>query len=118
MRSSRVVHCKKRLTVFPSPAVMSLTKLSLDVKKFNYSRPGRVWLVTSRHGTGKQLIFFKVEERLTANAPSCQSLGSIPASSDTVEPEGPADEAVLNTVHRKKENTKKSPVNKYHNSYY
>jgi hypothetical protein len=38
------------------------------------------------------------------------SWGSIPASSDTVESEGQADEAVLNTVHRKK-NPKKIPVN-------
>ncbi len=34
------VHCKKRLEVFPSPAGMSLTKLSLAGKYFNYSRPG------------------------------------------------------------------------------
>jgi hypothetical protein len=27
---------------------------------FNYSRPGRVWLVTSRLGTGKSLPFFTV----------------------------------------------------------
>jgi hypothetical protein len=26
------IHCKKRLTIFPSPALMSLTKLSLDGK--------------------------------------------------------------------------------------
>ncbi len=34
------VHCKKRLPIFPSPAGMSLTKLSLAGKQFNYSRPG------------------------------------------------------------------------------
>jgi hypothetical protein len=28
-RSFRILHCKKRLAVFPSPAGMSLTKLSL-----------------------------------------------------------------------------------------
>jgi hypothetical protein len=27
----RAVHCKKSLTIFPSPVGMSLTKLSLDV---------------------------------------------------------------------------------------
>jgi hypothetical protein len=37
---------------------MSLTKLSLAGKYFNYSRPGRVWSVTSRLETGKQLTFF------------------------------------------------------------
>jgi hypothetical protein len=36
-------------------------------------------------------------------------LGSIPASSDTVESEGAADEAVLNTVHKEK-NPKNLPV--------
>ncbi len=47
-------------------------------------------------------------ERLTANAGVPTVLGSIPASSDTVVSEGrQTDEAVLNTVHRKK--SKKSP---------
>jgi hypothetical protein len=36
------IHCKKELAIFPSPAGMSLTKLSLGGKKLNYSRPGRV----------------------------------------------------------------------------
>ncbi len=35
-------HCKKELAIFPSPAGMSLIKLSLGGKKLNYSRPGRV----------------------------------------------------------------------------
>jgi hypothetical protein len=35
------LHCKKELAIFPSPAGMSLTKLSLAGKKLNYSRPGR-----------------------------------------------------------------------------
>jgi hypothetical protein len=48
------VHCKKELAIFPSPAGMSLTKLSLGGKKLNFSRPGRVWSVTSRLGTGKR----------------------------------------------------------------
>jgi len=34
-----LIHCKKRLAVFPPPAGMSLTKLSLAGKYFNYSRP-------------------------------------------------------------------------------
>jgi hypothetical protein len=50
------LHCKKRLANFQSPAGMSLTKLS--VAGNNYSRPGRVRLVTSRLGTGKSLTFF------------------------------------------------------------
>jgi hypothetical protein len=37
-----VLHCKKELAIFPSPAGMSLTKLSRGGKKLNYSRPGRV----------------------------------------------------------------------------
>ncbi len=36
------IHCKKELAIFPSPAGMSLIKLSLGGKKLNYSRPGRV----------------------------------------------------------------------------
>jgi hypothetical protein len=53
----RVVHCKKRLAFFPSPAGMSLTKLS-NREKFNDSRPGRLWLVTSQLGMGKIITFF------------------------------------------------------------
>ncbi len=52
------VHCKKELAIFLSPAGMSLTKLSLGGGKLNYSRPGRVWSVTSRLGTGKRLTRF------------------------------------------------------------
>ncbi len=52
------IHCKKRLAVFPSPAGMSLTLPGAE--KFNYSPPGRVWLVTSRLGMGKLLTFFTV----------------------------------------------------------
>ncbi len=41
---------------------MSLTKLSLGGKKLNYSRPGRVWSVTSRLGKGKRLpLFYSAE---------------------------------------------------------
>jgi hypothetical protein len=36
------LHCKKEVVIFPSPAGMSLTKLSLGRKKLKYSRPGRV----------------------------------------------------------------------------
>ncbi len=53
-------HCKKRLPFFPSPAGMSITKFSLAGSKINYSRPGRVWLVTSRLGTWKTKTFFTV----------------------------------------------------------
>jgi len=52
------MHCKKELAIFPSPAGMSLIKLSLGGKKLNYSRPGRVWSVTSRLGTGKRPTLF------------------------------------------------------------
>ncbi len=48
---------RKRLSIFPSPAGKSLTKLSLD-GNINYSRAGRVWLGTSRLGTGKSITFF------------------------------------------------------------
>ncbi len=45
------LHCKKSLAVFPSPAGISIANL-------NYSRPGRVWQLTSRLGTRKPLFFF------------------------------------------------------------
>ncbi len=47
---------KKRLSFFPSPTGMSLTKLSWPGIFFNNSRPGRVWLVTSRLGLGKSFL--------------------------------------------------------------
>jgi hypothetical protein len=46
-------HCKKRLAIFPSPAGMSLTKLTLR-GIINYSLAGRVWLGTEK----KSLTFF------------------------------------------------------------
>jgi hypothetical protein len=55
---SVVVHCKKELAVFPSPAGMSLIKLFLDGNNLVFSRPERVWSVTSRLGTGKWLTLF------------------------------------------------------------
>jgi hypothetical protein len=56
------LHCKKELAVFPSPAGMSLIKLFLGGKNLVFSRPERVWSVTSRLGTGKWLTpFYSVE---------------------------------------------------------
>ncbi len=57
------LHCEKRLSFSPSLAGMSLTKLSLAGNNLIIpaaSRPGRVWLVTSRLGTGKTITFFTV----------------------------------------------------------
>jgi hypothetical protein len=54
----RVTHCKKELAVFPSPAGMSLIKLFLGGNNLFFSRPERVWSVTSRLGTGKWLTLF------------------------------------------------------------
>ncbi len=53
-------HCKKRLAFFPSPAGMwYATNQTLSGRKLlNYSRPERVWLVTSRLRTGKTINFF------------------------------------------------------------
>ncbi len=52
------MHCKKELAVFPSPAGMSLIKLFLGGNNLVFSRPERVWSVTSRLGTGKWLTLF------------------------------------------------------------
>jgi hypothetical protein len=56
----KCIHCKKRLSFFPSPAGMSLTKLSLAGNNLINNSPGRVWLVTSRLGTEKSTTFFKM----------------------------------------------------------
>jgi hypothetical protein len=53
-----MLHCKKELAVFPSPAGMSLIKLFLGENNLVFSRPERVWSVTSRQGTGKWLTLF------------------------------------------------------------
>ncbi len=50
------VHCKKNDSHFPVPNQESLTKISLG-EYLSYSRPGKVWLVTSRLGTEKPLTF-------------------------------------------------------------
>jgi hypothetical protein len=52
------IHCKKEVAVFPSPAGMSLIKLFLGGNNLVFSRPERVWSVTSRLGTGKWLTLF------------------------------------------------------------
>jgi hypothetical protein len=58
------LHCKKELAVFPSPAGMSLIKLFLGGNNLVFSRPERVWSVTSRLGTGKRLtLFYSVREK-------------------------------------------------------
>ncbi len=51
-------HCKKRLSLFPSP-VNNQTLPGRE--QFNNSWPGRVWLVTSRLGTRKMITFFTVD---------------------------------------------------------
>jgi hypothetical protein len=53
-----LLHCKKELAVFPSPAGMSLIKLFLGGNNLVFSRPERVWSVTSRLGTEKWLTLF------------------------------------------------------------
>jgi hypothetical protein len=54
----RHLYCKKRLAVFLSLAGMSLTKLSLAENNQIIPAQWRVWLATSRLGTGKWLTFF------------------------------------------------------------
>ncbi len=68
---------------------MSLSKLSLDGKnfgqeQFNSSRPGRVWLVTSRLGTGKMIIFFTVYLKVNWAA-AHNSFGYLHYTSDPLE---------------------------------
>jgi hypothetical protein len=53
------VHCKNRLAIFPSPSGRSFS-----LAGNNYFRPGRVWLVIPRLGTGKSLTFFTMQYML------------------------------------------------------
>jgi hypothetical protein len=49
----------KKVNDFPVPSRdVTHTKLSLARKNLYFSCPARVWLVTSRLGTGKSLTFF------------------------------------------------------------
>ncbi len=52
------LHCKKKVCGFPVPS-RDVTNQTLPGQEyFNYSRTERVWLVTSRLGTGKSINFF------------------------------------------------------------
>jgi hypothetical protein len=51
------LHCKKKVSDFPVPN-RDVTNQTLPDQEINCSLPGRVWLVTSRLGTGNSLIFF------------------------------------------------------------
>jgi len=55
-----VKHTIKKVIVFPVTS-WDVTNQTLPGQELlNYSRPGRVWLVTSRLGTGKTTTFFTV----------------------------------------------------------
>ncbi len=55
--SKLTLHCKKSFN-FPVPSRDVTSQTIPGREKLNYSRPGRVWIVTSRLGTGKPLTFF------------------------------------------------------------
>jgi hypothetical protein len=79
MTALLLVHCKKELAVFPSPAGMSLIKLFLGGNNLFFSRPERVWSVTSRLGTGKWLtLFYSVPARQATQDGEIYSSESIP----------------------------------------
>jgi hypothetical protein len=48
----------KKVNDFPVPSRDVTNQILLGWEKLNFSRPGRVWLVTSRLGTGKSLNLF------------------------------------------------------------
>jgi hypothetical protein len=48
----------KKVTYFPVPSRDVTNQTLPGREQFNYSRPWRVWLVTSRLGRGKSLTFF------------------------------------------------------------
>ncbi len=52
------IHCKIRLSFFPCPAGMSLTKLSVAGSYKIFPGQGELWSVTSRLGKEKTITFF------------------------------------------------------------
>jgi hypothetical protein len=48
----------KKVIVFPVPSGDVINQTLHGRELLNYSRPGRVWLVTSRLGTGKTITFY------------------------------------------------------------
>jgi hypothetical protein len=54
------MHSVKKVIVFPVPS-RDVTNENLPGRKLlNYSRPGRIWFVTSRLESGKRYPFFTV----------------------------------------------------------
>ncbi len=77
-------HRKKRLTNFPSPAGMSLTKLILDRNNSVMTSlflPRESLVVTSRLGTGNSRTFFYGAPLFTYHLPS---ISTVPLSSYTI----------------------------------
>jgi hypothetical protein len=52
------IYTVKKVSDFPVPSRDVTNQTLSGGEQFNYSRPGRVWLVTSQLGTGKSLAFF------------------------------------------------------------
>jgi hypothetical protein len=58
-RDSRfLLHCKKNVSDIPIPSRDVTNQTLPGWENLSYSRPGRVWFVTSRLGTGKLITFF------------------------------------------------------------
>ncbi len=66
------IHCKKMVVDFPVPSRDFTSQTLPGREKFNYSRPGRVWLVTSWLGTGKSPTFFYIVGRKVSLQPVCR----------------------------------------------
>ncbi len=54
----RILHCKKMINEFPVLSRDVTIQALPGRQKLSYSRPGRVWAMTSRLGMGKWQIFF------------------------------------------------------------
>ncbi len=69
----------KKVIVFPVPSRDATNQTLPGWEFLNYSRRGRVWLVTSRLGTGKTITFFYnvlfTVQALPAAQSTCQHLG-------------------------------------------
>jgi hypothetical protein len=57
-RLFRHVHCKKKVIIIPVLSRDATNQALPGRELLNYSRPGRVWLMTSRLGTGITITFF------------------------------------------------------------
>ncbi len=95
--------------MFVCPSYGRHSKISPTFQKYIYTLCQSSYVLTTfwTHAPFQHSIIV-----MTANAVATTVLGSIPASSDTLESEGGPDEAVLSIVNKKKKSRKNPPLKK------